>query len=129
LEGRASPGDRPTLRRLGQRRNLGPAAPGLPVAGTGAADLGVLRGIGAEVALDGLARPHHILVAELGAVVAIDDLLGQGPVGRLDLHEAGFELDTGRPDLLKHHVGSHAKLGVFLPYADDVIEPLEDMVG
>jgi len=42
-----------------------------------------LRGIGTEVALDGLARPHHILVGELGAVVAVVDLLGQGPVRNL----------------------------------------------
>ena len=42
LEGPAGPGDRPVLRCLGQRRGLGPAAPGLAVALAGAADLGVL---------------------------------------------------------------------------------------
>jgi len=78
-------------------------APALAVTGAGAADLGVLRGIGTEVALDGLAGPYHILVAELGAVVAVVDLLGQGPVGRLDVHDAGVELDAGRLDLLKRH--------------------------
>jgi hypothetical protein len=56
--------------------------------------MGVLRGIGTEVALDGLTRSQHILVAKLGAVIAVVDLLGQGPVGRLDVHDVGVELDA-----------------------------------
>jgi len=56
-------------------------------------------------------------------------LLRQGPVDRLDVNDAGVELDAGRLELLDRHVGSHAKAGIFLPYADDVIELLEDPVG
>lgn len=63
-----APGGRPVLRCLGQRRDLGPTATGLSVALARAADLGVSHGMGTEVALDGLVRPHHVLVAELGAV-------------------------------------------------------------
>ncbi len=115
---------------LRQRRDLGPAAPALAIALPGTADLGVLRGIGTEVALDGLASPHEVLVAELGAVIAVVELLRQGPVARLDVHEAGFELDAGRLDLLdRASPRVPCRSRVFLPYTDGVIELLGDLVG
>jgi len=67
-QGPAGPGGRPALCCLGQHRDLGPAAAGLAVALAGATDLGVLRGIGTEVALDDLARQRNVPVGELGAV-------------------------------------------------------------
>ena len=53
---------------MGRSTTFGAPAPGLAVSLAGAAGLGVLHGIGTEVALDCFARPHRVPVAELGAV-------------------------------------------------------------